>query len=123
MLVLYGVQLRMPSLRQAFAVRVTNVGKEPVVVSGIAVRSHAGVEERFLVPRNLPEYLEPNESIDERFDPTSGLPFDAEALYAYDSSGKAWKLPKNRLKELLQYHAQAAGWRTHAGVCSAHTSP
>jgi hypothetical protein len=106
---LYGVKLRMPSLRQAFAVRVTNVGEAPVVVSGIAVRSRAGVEERFLAPRNLPKYLEPNESIDEPFDPTSGLPFDAEALYAYDSSGKAWKLPKNRLKELLQYHAQTAG--------------
>ena len=68
------------------------------------MRSRAGVEERFLAPRNLPKCLELNESIDEPFDPASGLPFDAEALYAYDSSGRAWRLPKNRLQELLRIY-------------------
>lgn len=106
LITLYGIKLQMPPSWHTFALRVTNVGKEPVVVSGIAVRSRGGGEEHLLASRSLPKRLEPNESIDEPFDLTSGLPRDAEALYAYDSSGEVWKLPKNRLKELLEHQAR-----------------
>jgi len=103
---LYGIKLQMPPSWHAFALRVTNIGKEPVVVSGIAVRSRGGGAEHLLASRNLPKRLGPHESIDEPFGLTSELPPDAEALYAYDSSGKVWRLPKNQLKELLEHQAR-----------------
>jgi hypothetical protein len=106
---LCGVKLQMQPVWQLLGVRATNIGKEPVVASGIAVRCRGRAEECFLVSRNLHKRLEPNESIDELFDPRNGLPTDAEALYANDSSGGEWRLPQNRLKQLLEQQEQAAG--------------
>lgn len=109
---LYSVNLRVPSpVRQCFGVRVTNVGKEPIVVSGIAAATRDRSVEYLFASRNLPKRLEPNESVDEPFNLALGLPADTETLYACDSSGREWRLPKRLLKELLQHHAQAsADW-------------
>jgi len=105
---LYGPELCPTESSQPLALRITNVGRESVVVSGIAVRRRGGSVECFLASRNLPRRLEPNESTDEPLDPATGLPTDAEELYACDSSGHEWPLCQCGLKELLEHQAQAA---------------
>lgn len=108
---LYSVNLRTTPLRQCFGVRVTNVGKEPIVVSGVAAATRGRSVEYLFASRNLPKRLEPNESVDELFNLAMGLPADTDALYACDSSGREWRLPQRRLKELLQHQVQAsADW-------------
>lgn len=117
---LYGPKMRMPPSWQPLAIRVTNVGKQPVVVTGIAVRCCGGSVEYSLASRNLPKRLEPNQSIEEPFDLGSGLLTDAEALYAYDSSGQEWRLPQHRLKE-LRHQAKAVGSPTDSAHLRQHS--
>jgi len=98
-----GVNLRTGELSSTLSLRVTNVGREPVVVSGIALRHVGSTKESYLPARNLPKRLEPNDSVIEVFDCPGTLPTDAVALYEYDTSGVEWELPKKQLKELLRH--------------------
>ena len=107
---LYGINLRSP-WRQCFGVRVTNVGKGSIVVSGVAAATRGRSIEYLFASRNLPKRLEPNECVDEPLDLAMALPADTEALYACDSWSREWRLPQRRLKELLQHQAQAPAER------------
>jgi len=103
MAVMYGVNLRTWQLSSTFTLQVTNIGREPVVVSGIALRRRSTTGEYCFSSRNLPKLLEPNDSVIQVFDCPGTLLTDADALYAYDSRGIEWQLPQKELKKLLKH--------------------
>lgn len=93
---------------------ITNVGKRPVVVQGWAIqadRQKAG-SDNFLYPFTaLPKSLKEGEYAVERTGDLSLLVNGAKKIYAWDSSGKKWALPRREFRKLQQEirNGQSAG--------------
>jgi len=81
---------------------VTNTGRRPVTVTHIG---GAVTKERhfMIIPRGeLPRTLQPGEAVLEYSDDLSVLDEAPLALWAIDSIGKHWKVPRKPLRQLLR---------------------
>jgi hypothetical protein len=85
------------------AVEITNVGKQAVVIKGLASdNGKNGTKGGVLMnPRRLPCRLEAKDSAIEELSFTFLHP-GVTRLYVWDSTGKHWYLPKKRLEELIK---------------------
>lgn len=91
-----------PQLPPALAVRVTNVGSKAVLVQGIAIRRKKGFEPRHhFFPCQVPKMLAPGDSLLQVLDRTGWLPLAAERVYAWDSSGRHWRMTRREFRSLL----------------------
>ena len=100
--VMQDVDLPREELSSTLILEVTNIGREPVVVSGIALRRRSATEEYCFSTHIFPKLLEPNDSVIAVFDCPRTVLTDAEGLCAYDSRGIKWQLPKKQFKKLLK---------------------
>ena len=84
---------------------VTNIGRRDVIVTHIG--GAMTDNEHFLVPQaKVPCTLKPGEYLSQRAD-ISILDGSPKALWAIDSLGKHWQLPKKVLRGLLERHPRA----------------
>lgn len=91
-----------PQLPPALAVRVTNVGSKAVLVQGIAIRRKKGFEPRHhFFPCQVPKMLAPGDSLLQVLDRTGWLPLATEKVYAWDSSGRHWRMTRREFRNLL----------------------
>jgi hypothetical protein len=86
--------------------RVTNVGRQPIVVTtiggAIAKDRHFLIQFRGECPRTL----QPGDYLLEYSSDLSVLDDRPIALWAIDSTGKHWKVPKKNLRWLLEQHEE-----------------
>jgi hypothetical protein len=88
---------------KVLAVEITNVGRHAVVIKGIASDSgkksgHANVA----VTTHIPRRLEAKDSVVEPLIDFGFIGPTITRLYAWDSTGKYWYLPKKQLAELVR---------------------
>jgi hypothetical protein len=113
-----GVEPEDPTTYLAY--QVTNMGRRPVVVTHIggAIRKgrHFMVNTRVGMPRTL----QPGECFLEYTHDLSVLDQSPQSLWAIDSLGKHWKVPRKQLRQLLRDHqkdtASCAGSHVTASV-------
>ena len=84
---------------------VTNIGRRDVIVTHIG--GAFADDAHFMIPKTrtlLPHTLKPGEYLSERTD-FSILDKSPQALWAIDSLGKHWRLPRKALRGLLEKRA------------------
>jgi len=89
--------------RDYLVINITNVGKRPVLVKGLAAmkgKKCEGPRGLWLCPRGLPAMLKEGEFHIEYSHDFGFLDKDVEKIYVWDSTGREWKLPKKILKRL-----------------------
>jgi hypothetical protein len=86
---------------EGLLVTATNVGRQTITANGIASREGRN-NFYWGGARNLPKRLEPTEQIGEWTENLAFITQRTTALYVFDTSGKNWYLPKQRLRELKQ---------------------
>jgi hypothetical protein len=92
-------------LPPGFAVRVTNVGRKPVLVQGLAIeRKKGSTPSHYFFPCQNPTMLARAKFFVQVIDRTGWLPTDAKRLYAWDSSGKRWYLGRKQFRWLIDQH-------------------
>ena len=95
--------------RNYLVITITNVGKRPVMVKGVAAkkgRSVKGPRGVWLVPRGLPTMLAQGEYHTEYTHEFGFLSSEVKEIYAWDSTGKKWKLPRSELRQLRKEFGQ-----------------
>lgn len=93
---------------------ITNVGKRPVVVQGWAIqtdRKKTRNDNFVYKPTTLPKALKEGEYAVERTGDLSLLMDGAKRIYAWDSAGNKWSLPRRKFRKLQRkiQGAHAAG--------------
>jgi len=86
-------------------VTAANVGRRPVMVKGWGGEWHSPVKGKkgfTVIGRDLPKMLKEGEYHFEYTDELRALSENVKTLYVWDSSGKAWKLPRRELEKLKQ---------------------
>jgi len=102
---IYQVDGTKPLSSPVFAVRVTNVGSQPILIQGIAIQLKKGsARSHHFFPCESPKMLAGEMFFLQVIDRTGWLPTDAEKLYAWDSSGKHWYLGRKEFRRLIDRH-------------------
>ena len=90
------------SLPPVLSVRVTNLGSKPVLIQGIAIQLKRGSEpNHHFFPCQIPHMLARGKFFWQVLDRTGWLPTDTEKLYAWDSSGRHWRMARREFRSLL----------------------
>jgi hypothetical protein len=81
---------------------VTNTGRHPILVTHIG--GAFSKDRHFMVPTRgpMPRTLQPGEYLLEYSEDLSVLHQKPEALWAIDSIGKYWKIPRRRVRQLIR---------------------
>ncbi|WP_263355305.1 hypothetical protein [Acidicapsa acidisoli] len=82
---------------------ITNIGKRPVIVESWAIRTDRRKtgNDNFIFPLTvLPKALKEGEYAVEHTNDLSLLKDGATKIYAWDTTGKKWSLPRRALREL-----------------------
>lgn len=81
---------------------VTNTGRRPILVTHIG--GAFTKESHFIVPTRgqMPRMLQPTEYLLEYSEDLSVLERKPQALWAIDSTGKHWKIPRRQLRQLIR---------------------
>jgi hypothetical protein len=99
---MYQANSMEPHLPPVLAVRVTNVGSKAVLVQGIAIQRKKRFEPRHhFFPCEVPKMLAPGDSLLQVLDRTGWLPLATEKVYAWDSSGRHWRMARREFRSLL----------------------
>ena len=102
---IYQVDGTKPLLSPVFAVRVTNLGSQPILIQGIAIQLKKGsARSHHFFPCESPKMLAGGMFFLHVIDRTGWLPTGAEKLYAWDSSGKHWYLGRKEFRRLIEQH-------------------
>jgi hypothetical protein len=102
---MYHVENMTPYSPHVLTVRVTNIGSKPVLIQGIAIQRKKGsVPSHHFFPCQIPKMLASGEFFVQVLDRTGWLPHAAEELYAWDSSGRHWRMARKEFRRLLEQH-------------------
>ena len=104
---LYQLDATKPLLPPVFAVRVTNVGSNPILVQGIAIQLKKGsAPSHHFFPCDKPIMLGRGKFFVQTIDQSGWLPAGSKKIYAWDSSGRHWYLRRKQFRRLLKQHSQ-----------------
>ena len=98
-----GESSRVDALHDEFIMTVTNVGRRSIWVTGWGAVRRKGTEGppgRYVVPGALPRVLGEGEYVMEHTTDLSILSPEIARVFAWDSIGRKWNLPRRQLRKL-----------------------
>jgi hypothetical protein len=102
---IYGADSTRPDFPPVLSVRVTNVGSKAVLVQGVAIQRKKGsAPSHHFFPCEVPKMLAPGEFFLQVLDRTGWLPVATKSFYAWDSSGRQWRMTRREFRRLIDQH-------------------
>jgi hypothetical protein len=96
-----GLMVPDPSNKTRLFLKITNVGRQPILVNGWGMYIGKGKQRQnyFIMPHYLPKMLAPGEFVTEMTDPEV-LAQDVRSIHAWDSLEKKWFTPPKQVKQV-----------------------